>query len=232
MITVAPNATFVAFITNAPAGVHWWTRVTTPAGAEVVARHDTGVTETAPGTYTSVMTAPALPGSYVVTWDDGTDFLSEAMAVTNAPVLSADYRPDVSDVAVLMRARTRDRVGNEGTFTADTRPTAAEVDHLVTLVTGAVRSQIGGPDIPPVLADEARMVIAYGVAQLVEQSYFPEQNDGEGPAARFGRLYDTALASLAKNQASYSSAARAGGGMSIGSMRVGTATSQMADQWL
>ena len=81
------------------------------------------------------------------------------------------------------------------------------------------------------IADEARMVIIYGVAQLIEQSYFPEQNDGEGPAARFGRLYDVALAALAKNQASYSAASRAGGGRSLGSMRVGAASAQWVDQW-
>ncbi|MCB0882692.1 MAG: hypothetical protein KDC33_10825 [Thermoleophilia bacterium] len=145
--------------------------------------------------------------------------------------MTTTYRPGVGDIAVVMRARTRDRVGNEGTFTSDTRPTAAEVDQLITLVSGAVRAQIGGPDIPPVIADEARMVIIYGVAQLIEQSYFPEQNDGEGPAARFGRLYDVALAALAKNQASYSAASRAGGGRSLGSMRVGAASAQWVDQW-
>jgi hypothetical protein len=84
------------------------------------------------------------------------------------------YTPTVADVAALIRARTKDKTGNEvGTFTADTRPTDAQaqeaIDHAVT----SVHQRVG--TIGDACADQARLTAAYGAAAEIELSYFPEQ---------------------------------------------------------
>jgi len=82
--------------------------------------------------------------------------------------------PTVDDVAALIRARTKDSSGNEiGTFTDETRPTAAQaqeaIDHQVTLLYTRVGS------IGPGCSGIAQMCAAYGAAAEIELSYFPEQ---------------------------------------------------------
>jgi hypothetical protein len=84
------------------------------------------------------------------------------------------YAPSIEDVAALIRARTKDSNGREaGTFTDDTRPTAAQaqeaIDHQVT----ALHTKVGtiGPGCAPV----AQLAAAYGAAAEIELSYFPEQ---------------------------------------------------------
>jgi hypothetical protein len=82
--------------------------------------------------------------------------------------------PTVDDVAALIRARTKDNNGNEvGTFTADTRPTAAQaqeaIDHQVILL----HTKVGA--IGPGCTSIATMAAAYGAAAEIELSYFPEQ---------------------------------------------------------
>lgn len=86
----------------------------------------------------------------------------------------SDISPTVDAVAALIRARTKDSSGNEvGTFTDETRPTAAQaqeaIDHQVTLLHAHV-GRIG-----PGCSDLATMVAAYGAAAEIELSYFPEQ---------------------------------------------------------
>jgi hypothetical protein len=82
--------------------------------------------------------------------------------------------PTVDDVAALIRARTKDNNGNEvGTFTDDTRPTAAQaqqaIDHQVVLL----HTKVGA--IGDGCAAVATLAAAYGAAAEIELSYFPEQ---------------------------------------------------------
>jgi hypothetical protein len=84
--------------------------------------------------------------------------------------------PTVDDVAAIIRARTKDRNGNEiGTFSEDTRPTAAQaqeaIDHAVILVHQKV-----GPIGDGQCGDLARIAAAIGAAAEIELSYYPEQS--------------------------------------------------------
>lgn len=89
--------------------------------------------------------------------------------------------PTVDQVAALVRARTRDRFGNElGTFTEDTRPTAAAVETLIASEATIVAMRTGDtaalecPTADQVRAAEAA-VIAKRVAAIVEASYRPDE---------------------------------------------------------
>lgn len=87
----------------------------------------------------------------------------------------ADTRPSVDDVAVLLRARTKDAEGREiGTFNADTRPTDVQVeihiDNAVALL--ATRLPI---DLPVLYEPTVKALASYRAALQIEKSYFPEQ---------------------------------------------------------
>src|SRR5215471_7639366 len=89
--------------------------------------------------------------------------------------MTVPWRPTVDDVAALIRARTKDASGNEvGTFTADTRPTDAEVEQLITNGCAKVAALVGW-DFPSDAYPEAQHLAAIVAACEVELSYFPEQ---------------------------------------------------------
>jgi hypothetical protein len=86
-------------------------------------------------------------------------------------------RPSVDQVALLLRARTKDSQGNEvGTFDADTRPTDLECEAQIDAAMGLV-----GVRFPPSSGMTAEQVtafqalVAYRAAMRIEKSYFPEQ---------------------------------------------------------
>lgn len=86
-------------------------------------------------------------------------------------------RPTVDQVALLLRARTKDSAGNEvGTFDDDTRPTGTQVDEQIDAAIALV-----GVRFPPTSGMTAEQVtgfqalVAYRAALRVEKSYFPEQ---------------------------------------------------------
>jgi hypothetical protein len=86
-------------------------------------------------------------------------------------------RPTVEEVALLIRSRTKDSLGNEiGTFDDETRPTADQVEEQIDAAAALV-----GMRLPPMdeLADEllpaVAHVVAYRAALRIEKSYFPEQ---------------------------------------------------------
>lgn len=83
--------------------------------------------------------------------------------------------PSTVDVAALLRARTKDLNGTElGIFTPDTRPTAVEVEHLITLAYGEVTGQ-SGIDLGVRCTSLASSLVVIRAAMWVELSYFPEQ---------------------------------------------------------
>lgn len=133
--------------------------------------------------------------------------------------------PSVDDVADLMRARTKNVVGEEGTFTAGTRPTADDVRRLIEFVAGEVQGHVGSA-LPGILHLQARQCTMLGTAAMIELSYFPEQQNQGGAdrtaAAAWREMYETALGRLASSRKSYVAAASAGGGQGLGAMRVKT----------
>ena len=194
-------------------------------GAIVIARRVTGIIESPPasGIYTTTLLAPATAGTYTIVWDDGTAFISEQVDV--AASAGGGPVPGVDDVAALLRARTKDTVGAEGTFTAATRPTATQVQELIDFVVGEVHGHVA-LELPEILHGQARRCIVLGVASLIELSYFPEQQNQAGAdrtsAVAYREMYEKALERLAAARRSYSATASSGGGIGIGSMRVKT----------
>lgn len=144
--------------------------------------------------------ATLVDGWYRVTFLDATGDASQPTeAVQNVESVSDDIRPSVQDLGSLLRARTTDNNGNEiGTFTADTRPTAAQADGLITFATDMVLLHVG-ENLPDRLRSRVRSVILLRAAQLVEATYYPEQaNDDQAQSAftLYGAMYAEALASL------------------------------------
>lgn len=95
-----------------------------------------------------------------------------AVPPTDIPALE---KPTPDDVASILRARTKDLTGSElGVFTADTRPTDAEVARIIDMaydeVTGRVGVYIGSG-----CAAGAKWLVVIRAAAWVELSYFPEQ---------------------------------------------------------
>lgn len=94
---------------------------------------------------------------------------------------AADHLPSVQDVADLVRARTRDDLGQEiGTFDETTRPTADSVGRLIASEASIVLLRTGPLDALacPNAADVrkgAANVIAKRVAAIVEASYRPDE---------------------------------------------------------
>lgn len=110
---------------------------------------------------------------------------------------TSDFAPVVQDVADRLRARTKDRDGNEvGTFNANTRPTDTQVDGLINKA-GADVAMVVGSDIPNAVWDDAKDVVSLRAALLVELSFFPEQiNSGRSPYPQLKQLYDDDLKNL------------------------------------
>lgn len=142
----------------------------------------------------------------------------------------------VSDVAALLRARTRDANGNElGTFTDDgrTRPTAAEVETLIDFAAGDVIGNIDGP-LPQNLREEARRLVALGAALLVEGSYFPEQAGGPGETVmdQYQRMYTAGVLRLRDaTSGEASSETLSGGSFKVASPTRTAAEGALTNDW-
>jgi hypothetical protein len=111
-----------------------------------------------------------------------------------------DTHPSASEVARLLRARTKDSTGKEvGDFTDDTRPNWHEVDDLITTAEGDVLAQTGSL-LSELAAKSVRALVALRAAMLVELSYFPEQVRSDRSAyVEYKRLYDDDLAALLRS---------------------------------
>lgn len=129
-------------------------------------------------------------GWYRVTFIDGDGDTSNPTSPVSAGA-TAPHLPGVEEVALWIRARTKDNLGNEiGTFTADTRPTEAEVSKLVALTGGSMVSCVG-PWLPESLWERSRLVVALKTAMIVELSYFPEQIERDhSPYKYLKELFD------------------------------------------
>jgi hypothetical protein len=86
-------------------------------------------------------------------------------------------RPTVEQVAVLIRARTKDDVGNEvGTFDSDTRPTDVQVEEMIDGAFDSIAMRLPDPTAMPVdvLAGMVQ-VVALETACRIEKTFWPEQ---------------------------------------------------------
>ena len=99
-------------------------------------------------------------------------------------------RPTVDEVALLIRARTKDSMGTEvGTFTADTRPTDDQVEAQIDAAVALVGTRLPPIDrIAPELLPAVASVVAYRAALRIEKSYFPEQVRSDRSA--YPQLYE------------------------------------------
>jgi hypothetical protein len=83
--------------------------------------------------------------------------------------------PTTTDVAAILRARTKDLDGAEvGDFNANTRPTGPEVDRLIAMAYAEVTG-ISGTDLAKRCAGLAYSLVVIRAAMWVEGSYWPEQ---------------------------------------------------------
>src|SRR5262245_39978146 len=108
-------------------------------------------------------------------------------------------RPTVEQVAVLIRARTKDSNGIEvGTFDGDTRPTSRQVEQVIDASEALVGMQLPTPEnLPAALAPAVVQVVALEAACRIEKTYWPEQVQSERSAYAFLKVeYDEALAAL------------------------------------
>lgn len=170
-------------------------------GGTTIARTTAGITETpaSSGIYVKVLTAPASEGQYLIVWDTGgasPQYASDELVVTyDAPgPPSTELECSVSDVGALLRARTKDDNGNEvGTFNADTRPTATEVEQIITQAAFMV-SAVANADVPSRLYDFGQHVVALRSAMMVELTYWPEQVQRENsPYEHIREMFTDAL---------------------------------------
>lgn len=94
-----------------------------------------------------------------------------------------DITPTVDDVGALLHARTLANGAEVGTFTVDTRPTAAQVERLIALAVSDLAGRIGA-GVPAAYAGDAKELAALQAATLVEASFFPAQLDTDRSAYR------------------------------------------------
>jgi type IV secretory pathway protease TraF len=177
------------------------------AGAVVIPRSTAGITQpSALGLYFATFTAPALPGSYLLVWDDAQAAAvtaTESLLVTSTPVAPTvpdAGRPSVENVASFIRARTKDDQGHEvGTFDDATRPTADQVEAHIDAALGLVGLRLPAVALlPDELLVAMATVVALEAACQIEKSYWPEQvTTGRSPYAQLREEADRALDRLA-----------------------------------
>lgn len=134
-------------------------------------------------------------GWYQLIFLDATgDEQNPTQPIQNLEEGAALYTPTIAEVGALLRTRTKDTAGNEiGTFTANTRPTALQVDVLSRQAANKL-STIIGDAIPEDLLEDASELAAIRTAMLVELSYFPEQVAAKrSPYAEYKELWDEAV---------------------------------------
>ena len=139
-----------------------------------------------------------------------------------APVIGADWRPTVDEVAAILRSRTQDDNMKEiGTFTDATRPTDAQVDELIDLAIGALVAECGVEPCNELLAAGASSHTALTTALLVELSYFPEQvRSDRSPWQQLKDLWDDMHATVVQS-ISYACGTGDGGGGEDGGVPIG-----------
>lgn len=121
--------------------------------------------------------------------------------------VAAEWRPTVGDVAAVISHRTGDADNVPlGTFTAATRPTAAQVEGLIDQVQSEVIARAGGevPDAFAVPASvggspgttQAGHATAVGVASYVELNFFSAETTQTDAATSLWNRYQWLLGQM------------------------------------
>jgi hypothetical protein len=130
-------------------------------------------------------------GWYRIVFLDATGDSEQPTApLSRSPDQELDYMCTVSDVGALLRARTKDKNGNElGTFNDDTRPTDEAVQRFIQWAANKLSVRIG-VNIHPTFFREASHLVAVYAAMLTELSYWPEQVERNmSPYEKYKELY-------------------------------------------
>lgn len=196
MIYSRPGADFTAIVQGAPSGLAGTlgVRIENADGTNHTPRTTAGIVEleSGSGAYSKAdLVAPDDAGTYVVLWDTGGGspvFASEELRVSGRIGLDVevDWRPTVDQVATHIRARTAtDESGDEvGTFTADTRPTADQVEDIIDDKVQEILAVFVSGEVPEASFGAAHRAVRLSAAAEVEQSYFPAD-----PSAESGSPY-------------------------------------------
>jgi hypothetical protein len=147
-------------------------------------------------------TAATLPaGWYRVVFRDAAANQETAGPVFSGPEQTASWRPSLRDVADYLQVRIVDAGGNFlEVWTADTTPTAAQIQTKIDRAVRDVRRDLG-PELETTtdtdLIGEARDLAAMRAAMFVELSFYPQRLDSEESVyAGLKVLYDEGIARL------------------------------------
>lgn len=144
------------------------------------------------------------------------------------PVGSTLGRPSVQDVALLLRARTKDSNGAEvGTFDDETRPTADQVELQIDAAMALVCTRFPPlKDLDETWLPAVTSLVAYRAALRIEKSYFPEQVRSDRSAyVQLREEYVDDLAALEEAIENAAGGASAGPAPEIASLPVSSWTS-------
>lgn len=100
-----------------------------------------------------------------------------------------DITPTTDDVHALLARRPA--------FTDTSKPSKDDVQALIGQMAAAVWSELD-EDLPPRLYGKARHAVTLGVASLVEDTYFPEQQLGDSVGAVLYQRYKDEIVGLRK----------------------------------
>lgn len=199
MLYARPAQSFDITLSGAPTGLTGTLGVRVidqPAGTTIVARTTAGISEQPAGSgiYSATLTAPSTAGTYLVVWDTGgvtPVYASEELQVTyTLPIAGpTDAMPSVDDVAALLQERTWANGVQQGTFNADTTPTADQAQRLIDLAVEDVLIAFGGT-VPDGYESRARMLATLRAATLIENSFFRRDvESGTSPYAQYQAMY-------------------------------------------
>lgn len=107
-----------------------------------------------------------------------------------------DITPTLQDVAALERARTYVGGVDQGTFTADTRPTADQVGRLITFAVNDVFNAVGS-DLTVEHQEPARNLAALRTAILIEADESEELGGTRNAASVYTAMYLQGIETLA-----------------------------------
>ncbi len=140
-------------------------------------------------------------GWYRIVWEDASGDTFEGRAVYYRALPS--WAPSVSEVAALIRARTKDSGGNEvGTFDSTTRPTGRQAERLIEMAVARVTTAVGTNLCTADIEADARDCAALYAAMLAEQSYYPEMTQAAGSSFNsLKALWEPAIKTLTEQVA-------------------------------
>jgi hypothetical protein len=204
VITTVANTPFAAILSDYTPAVaaELTVEVYDPAtGATVLAASGTGITEPRPGTYRVARTATTA-GSYRLRWartgvSADPDLAEEELLVRALPTAPPDsIVPEVSEVGSVLRARTSYMGQELGTFTANTRPTAEEVEEYIAQAAAEVGLRLPAT-VPDTLTAFARRLVAIRAAMMIEVSYAPDRTEADSTAYdRLREMFETGMSAL------------------------------------